>query len=53
MRIGNVLSIRCDIKEELEILSSSEVVTIDEYFYRKDHLSNRCARRTEPHLHAS
>lgn len=30
-----VLSIRCHIKEELEVLSSPEVVTVDKYLCKK------------------
>lgn len=39
----DILSIRCDIEKELEVLSSSEVVTIDENLCRKDHSGNRWA----------
>jgi len=39
--LEDILSIRCDIEEELEVLSGSEVVTIDENLCRKDHWGNR------------
>ena len=52
-RLEDILSIRCDIEEELEVLSSSEVITIDEDLCRKDHWGNRWAERTQSNLHVS